>query len=135
MLRTTSRQEPPGETVAQKKNRPAFKPDPVPRKRIRLKREDRRRQLFEVAERIIARHGVGALNPERLAIEAKVTKPVIYSHFDNRSHLLVSLARGYWNAVDHDVPQRPDPGETFEAFVRRTVHAYFDFGLFVKTCG
>ncbi len=115
--------------MVQKKDRPAIKPEPAPRKRIRLKREDRRRQLFEVAERIIAHHGVGALNPERLAIEAKVTKPVIYSHFDNRSDLLVSLAQEYWDAVDHRVPQRPDPGEAFEAFIRRTVHAYFDFAV------
>lgn len=64
-------------------------PDPRPRRR--LSREDRHRQLLEVAWRLVREEGTEALTLGRLAEQANVTKPVVYDHFGTRSGLLVVL--------------------------------------------
>lgn len=59
--------------------------------RRRLPREQRRRQLFDVAWRIAREHGADALTLGRLAEEAGVAKPVVYAHFASRDRLLEAL--------------------------------------------
>lgn len=63
--------------------------DPQPRQR--LSREDRRRQLLDVAWRLIREEGTEALTLGRLAEQAGITKPVVYDHFETRSGLLAAL--------------------------------------------
>jgi AcrR family transcriptional regulator len=67
------------------------KPAPKPLPRRRLAREDRHRQLLDVAWRIVRNEGTDALTLGRLAEEAGITKPVVYDHFVTRSGLLVAL--------------------------------------------
>lgn len=62
-----------------------------PQPRRRLSREDRHRQLFDVAWRLISKEGTEALTLGRLAEQAGVTKPVVYDHFGTRSGLLAAL--------------------------------------------
>jgi len=59
--------------------------------RRRLQRQDRLRQLLDVAWRVIREEGTEALTLGRLAEWAGVTKPVVYSHFGTRSGLLAAL--------------------------------------------
>ncbi len=59
--------------------------------RRRLSREDRRRQLVDVAWRIVREEGTEALTLPRLAEQAKVAKPVVYDHFATRPALLAAL--------------------------------------------
>ncbi|KXF77978.1 TetR family transcriptional regulator [Paramesorhizobium deserti] len=59
--------------------------------RRRLAREDRHRQLLDVAWRLIREEGTEALTLGRLAEQAHVTKPVVYDHFGTRSGLLMAL--------------------------------------------
>jgi AcrR family transcriptional regulator len=66
---------------------PATNPQP----RRRLLREDRHRQLMDVAWRLVRNEGTEALTLGRLAEQAGVTKPVVYDHFDTRSGLLAAL--------------------------------------------
>jgi AcrR family transcriptional regulator len=89
-------------------------------------REDRRTQLLTVAQRILRRDGVKALTMERLSEEGRISKPVVYSHFENRSDLIVAILEEHWAHVDAVVPQRPEPGESFEHHLRRSVAAFFD---------
>lgn len=64
---------------------------PVRPRRQRLQREDRHRQLLDVAWRIAREEGTEALTLGRLAEQAAVTKPVVYDHFATRSALLAAL--------------------------------------------
>jgi len=64
-------------------------PEPQPRRR--LSREDRRRQLIEVAWQVIRADGTEALTLPRLAEQASVAKPVVYDHFATRPALLAAL--------------------------------------------
>ncbi|WP_347905317.1 TetR/AcrR family transcriptional regulator [Pseudomonas purpurea] len=59
--------------------------------RRRLSREDRQRQLLDVAWRLIREEGTEALTLGRLAEQAGVTKPVVYDHFNTRPGLLAAL--------------------------------------------
>ena len=62
---------------------------PPPRRR--LAREDRLRQLLDVAWQLVREEGTDALTLGRLAELAGVTKPVVYDHFVTRSGLLTAL--------------------------------------------
>ncbi|QXH33987.1 TetR/AcrR family transcriptional regulator [Pseudomonas muyukensis] len=66
---------------------------PVARKR--LSRDERRRQLLDVAWRLVREEGTEALSLGRLAEQAGVTKPVVYDHFQTRTGLLVALYQEY----------------------------------------
>ena len=59
--------------------------------RRRLSREDRLRQLLDVAWQLVRDEGTDALTLGRLAELAGVTKPVVYDHFATRAGLLAAL--------------------------------------------
>ena len=63
--------------------------------RRRLSREDRQRQLLDVAWRLVRNEGTEALTLGRLAEQAGVTKPVVYDHFISRPGLLAALYREF----------------------------------------
>ncbi|MFJ2486685.1 TetR/AcrR family transcriptional regulator [Pseudomonas sp. NPDC087639] len=63
--------------------------------RRRLSREDRLRQLLDVAWQIIRVEGTDALTLGYLAEKAGVTKPVVYDHFVTRAGLLAALYRDF----------------------------------------
>ncbi|QOF72721.1 TetR/AcrR family transcriptional regulator [Aminobacter sp. SR38] len=63
----------------------------TPQPRRRLSRQDRRRQLVDVAWSIIRAEGTEALTLPRLAEQAGVAKPVVYDHFATRPALLAAL--------------------------------------------
>ncbi|CAM4084194.1 putative transcriptional regulator, TetR family [Pseudomonas reidholzensis] len=63
--------------------------------RKRLSREERRRQLLDMAWQMVREEGTDALSLGRLAEQAGVTKPVVYDHFETRMGLLVALYQEY----------------------------------------
>ena len=63
--------------------------------RRRLSREDRQRQLLDVAWQLVRAEGTDALTLGRLAEHAGVTKPVVYDHFNTRSGLLAALYQDF----------------------------------------
>jgi AcrR family transcriptional regulator len=65
------------------------------RPRSRLSREERYRQLIEVAWRIVGEEGTEALTLGRLSERAGVTKPVVYDHFATRPGLLAALYKEF----------------------------------------
>ena len=65
----------------------------VPRRR--LSREDRLRQLLDVAWHLVREEGTEALTLGRLAEMAGVTKPVVYDHFVTRAGLLAALYKDF----------------------------------------
>ncbi|KAF1015055.1 MAG: HTH-type transcriptional regulator BetI [Stenotrophomonas maltophilia] len=63
--------------------------------RRRLAREQRTRQLLDVAWALVRGEGTDALSLGRLAEAAGVTKPVAYDHFTTRNGLLAALYEDY----------------------------------------
>lgn len=70
-------------------------PQPPVSPRRRLPREERTRQLLEVAWQLIGDEGTDALTLGKLADAAGVTKPVVYDHFGTRNGLLAALYEDY----------------------------------------
>lgn len=64
-------------------------PGSAPRRR--LSREDRHRQLIDVAWQLVRHQGLDALTLGRLAAQAEVAKPVVYDHFATRNGLICAL--------------------------------------------
>lgn len=69
-------------------------PDPAQPRR-RLSRQDRQRQLLDMAWQLIREEGTDALTLGYLAEKAGVTKPVVYDHFTTRSGLLAALYQDF----------------------------------------
>lgn len=61
--------------------------------RRRMRRDDRARQLLEVAESVFADRGIAATTMDEVAERAGVTKPVLYDHFGSKDGLLAALIR------------------------------------------
>ncbi len=94
--------------------------------RSRMARADRRKQLLGVANELLANEGMYGLTMERLSEEAKISKPVVYSHFPNRSELLVAMLADYWQGVDLSLVDF-DYTQSFEVNFRSLVKSYFDY--------
>jgi len=69
--------------------------DSTPQPRRRMSREDRQRQLLDVAWQLVREEGTDALTLGRLAEQAGITKPVVYDHFTTRSGLLAALYQDF----------------------------------------
>lgn len=65
--------------------------DQSPAPRRRLSRDDRLRQLLDMAWQLVREEGTDALTLGHLAELAGVTKPVVYDHFGTRAGLLAAL--------------------------------------------
>lgn len=63
--------------------------------RRRLSREERLRQLLDVAWQLVREEGTQALTLGRLAEQAGLTKPVVYDHFSTRPGLLAALYQDF----------------------------------------
>lgn len=68
---------------------------PTSQPRRRLSRDERQRQLLDVAWHLVREEGTEALTLGRLAEQAGVTKPVVYDHFGTRAGLLAALYQNY----------------------------------------
>lgn len=95
--------------------------------RKRLSREERNRQLIDVAWQMIHADGTEALSLGNLSVQAGVTKPVVYDHFGTRSGLLVALYQDYdkrQNALLEDALAASD--HTLTARAQVIASAYVD---------
>lgn len=78
----------------------------------RMAPEERRDQLLEAALELISEQGYGTLTIEALARRVGVTRPVVYSAFDNLDELLAALLERYEERTMVQVTQalRDDAG-------------------------
>lgn len=90
--------------------------------RRRLTREERLRQLLEVAWQLVRDEGTEALTLGRLAEQAGVTKPVVYDHFATRAGLLAALYKDFDQRQTLSMDAAIDAGEQ-SLFGRATVIA------------
>lgn len=66
------------------------------------------------------------LTMERVAAEAQVSKPVVYSRFQNRSDLLRALLESFWEEIDEKLENRVSTDDTLDEFTAALVNTYFD---------
>jgi AcrR family transcriptional regulator len=75
--------------------RRAQEPDPPPPERstttTRLRRGERREQILDAATSAFARTGYAATSLEDIAIEAGVTRAILYRHFESKADLYRSV--------------------------------------------
>lgn len=96
----------------------------------RMKREERERQLLDVAETVFAEHGYQDTTMELIAAEAGITKPVIYDHFGSKENLLVAVvarAREDLLASTAAALDALPPHSPVEAHFRAGVHSFMEF--------
>jgi AcrR family transcriptional regulator len=89
-----------------------------------------RQALIDVAVRVVAKHGIDALNLRQLAAHAGVTTGAPYHHFANRKALLSAIAEQGFLRFEADLTAErktahPDPGARLEALGR----AYVRFAI------
>lgn len=84
----------------------------------RLPAEQRQQQLLDAALAISAREGLRSVTMERVAVEAGVTKPVVYGQFANAESLLDALVEREqlraWDQVVEALPQEEDFDDPLE---------------------
>jgi AcrR family transcriptional regulator len=89
------------------------------------RRAERRRQLLEVADRVIRRDGPAA-SINQIAVEAGIAKPVLYRHFGDKGGLYQALAERYVRELMDELrdalKQQADPPErlatTIDTYLR-----------------
>ena len=98
---------------------------PAPRRR--LPRAAREQQLLDVAEQVFAEQGYSAASMDDIAVQAGVTKPVLYSHFGSKEGLVVAcVARARSQLLEDTIVDIGDATD-FEQQLRRGIRAFFRF--------
>lgn len=76
-------------------------------RKVRMKPEQRRAQLVDVARRCFASNGYAHTTTAKIALMAEVSEPVLYRHFDSKLDLFHAIlgstldeARRYFEAVE-----------------------------------
>lgn len=89
----------------------------------RTQPQERRRQLLDVAESLLEGSGSDALRMDTLASAAGVTRPVVYSHFDNREALIIALLERHEARLrTEDAPA--DMTDDFSTIIRNATASY-----------
>jgi AcrR family transcriptional regulator len=92
---------------------------------MRLPAEQRRRQLLDVARDVFADSGFHATAMDDVAIEAGVTKPVLYQHFASKRALFVELLEHVGAQLLGEISSATDQATTPRERVESGFAAYF----------
>lgn len=99
----------------------------------RLPKEQRRRQLLQVARTVFSEGGYHGVSMEEIAEAAGVSKPVLYQHFPGKHELYVALVEHSLNRLGSDLLEALQGAEAREgitvnrARVEEMLRVYFDF--------
>jgi AcrR family transcriptional regulator len=69
------------------------------RMRTRLGRDERQRQLIEIAEKIIVKHGLHAATMKQIAAQAGISETQAYNYFRSREQLFVEMVRREFDKI------------------------------------
>jgi AcrR family transcriptional regulator len=94
---------------------------------MRLPADQRRRQLLDVAREVFARSGFHATSMDDVAVEAGVTKPVLYQHFPSKRALYVELLEDTGRRLLDRLAVATQQAATGRARVEEGFAAYFRF--------
>jgi len=91
-----------------------------------MRAPERRLQLLESAAQLIVDEGVDAVTMERVALVARVSKPVVYAHFANAEEVVAAVAAREGERLDAQVFQRLSTATTFEQRLDALMAPYLD---------
>ncbi len=94
---------------------------------VRLPAAERRVQLLDAARSVFATEGFQSATMETVAIEAGITKPVLYQHFSSKRELFLELLRNVGDRLSTTVGDAATNAATGEAKVIDGFAAYFQF--------
>jgi AcrR family transcriptional regulator len=92
-----------------------------------MPRGERRKQLLSVAKKIIADGGIGALTMSKIALQAGVSKPVVYEHFPNSESVAIALLNDYFEQIVELVDSSTKNAETLSEYLSIAIDAQFKF--------
>jgi AcrR family transcriptional regulator len=90
-----------------------------------LRRELRRVELLDAADRVIRRSGPG-VSMDEIASEAGVTKPILYRHFGDKDGLYEALAQRYVDELMHELDRDSKAGDARDRLASR-IDAYLSY--------
>jgi AcrR family transcriptional regulator len=95
--------------------------------RRRLPRAEREEQLLGVAQALFAEHGFRALSMDEIALQAGVTKPVLYDHFGSKDGLIAACIRHAGGQLLRDVDAAVAKATGVEQILADGFAAFFGF--------
>src|SRR5512139_1711020 len=93
----------------------------------RLPAARRRRQLLSVALRVFAERGFHDASMNDIAIEAGVTKPVLYQHFTSKRELFTELLADVGRDLQDNITKAVAAADGPREMVQRGFAAYFTY--------
>jgi AcrR family transcriptional regulator len=95
-------------------------------RRRRLAPEQRRLLIVEAAGRLFGEHGYDGTRLDDVAAAAGVTKPVVYRHFDSKTHLYLALLERHREDLGSFAAAVPALG-TLEQRLRAVLELWLDY--------
>ncbi len=95
-------------------------------KRTRLSPEARRDQILDAARQLIFRRGLEAFSIKKLAIEAKVSEPLLFHYFSSRTVLLQQLLARDFSRLVASLNSSLDGADTIDEVLRVYVAMNYD---------
>jgi AcrR family transcriptional regulator len=95
-------------------------------RRRRLAPEQRRLLIVEAAGRLFGEHGYNGTRLDDVAAAAGVTKPVLYRHFDSKTHLYLALLERHREDLGSFAAAVPASG-TLEQRLRAVLELWLDY--------
>src|SRR5947209_7949301 len=86
---------------------------------------DRRETLLDTATEIVAAGDLDALTMEAVAVEAGVSRPLVYKHFANKSELLAAVYRREAAAFDAEIVAAVEEATCLEDMLRAMLRTIF----------
>jgi len=94
---------------------------------VRLPRSARRIQLLDAAQRVFVEGGYHAAVMDEIAVQAGVSKPVLYQHFPGKLELYLALLDQHCGQLADSVHAALASTSDNKLRVQATVGAYFEF--------
>jgi AcrR family transcriptional regulator len=88
--------------------------------------QERRAQLLEVGRSIFAERGYEATTVEEIAARAKITKPVVYEHFNGKEGLYAVIVDREVQALLHRITQSLE-GDHPRALLEQAAYAFLTY--------
>src|SRR5438552_1625053 len=98
-----------------------------PGKRKRLKSDERKLRVLAAASRLFARKGYDGASMDDIAAAARVTKPVLYDHFESKQMLFAAVLESIrGELLSRSLSLLPHP-IGLEEGLRSSIQAFFSF--------
>ncbi len=93
----------------------------------RMPRAQRRSQLLSVSTEVFARQGYHATSMDNIALEAGVSKPILYQHFESKHELFTTIMDSSIEELAERLTTTLETVDSREDRVHQSFYGYFEF--------